>query len=395
MVSTCSQVNEQRPDRAMARADPMALLLLLQREMAEMKQKGEEEMRAIRKKNEDDIHSLRQQNEQDIRSLKQENKELRRRLLGERADKTKVITISRRSKVNTPNPEKEDEVSYQTGETSNLDERCHPFMDGIINIELPAKWRGLTIDRYDGSTDPDEHIDVYTTDIGLFTTSEAIMCRVFSNSLKGMTLSWFTKLPPYSIDSFKTLVNLFTTQFATSIPHHLTSIALINIRQGKGESLRAFMDRFNQVAPQIQNLNSEVALRPRPFTDSLCKKPATDMNEMRVKASKFMRLEELRDFGGQMKIEPQTPHYHSQPDKTRVREKPSFPPPPVRSREARLPRFANYTSLNTSQGRVLEEALSADLMPTPRKVATPGMPTHQNIVVSTRITGIPQKNVWH
>jgi len=73
MVSTRSQVNEQRPNRVMARMDPMALLLLLQREMVEIKQKGEEETRAIRQKNEDDIHSLRQQNEQDMSSLKREN----------------------------------------------------------------------------------------------------------------------------------------------------------------------------------------------------------------------------------------------------------------------------------------------------------------------------------
>jgi len=112
-----------------------------------------------------------------------------------------------------------------------------------------------------------------------------------------MALSWFTKLPPYSINSFKTLVNLFTTQLATSRPHHLTSIALVNIRQGKGESLQTFMDRFNQVALQIRNFNLEVtlhhivtALRSGPFADSLCKKLATDMNEMRVRASKFMRL---------------------------------------------------------------------------------------------------------
>jgi len=175
---------------------------------------------------------------------------------------------------------------------------------------LPAKWRGLSIDRYDDTTDPDEHIDVYTTNIELFTTSEAIMCRVFPNSLKGMVLSWFTKLPPYSIDSFKTFVSLFTTQFATSRPHHLTSIALVNIRQGKSESLRAFMDQFNHFTLQIRNLNSEVALhhmvttlRPEPFANNLCKKSALNMNEMRVRAANFMSLEELRDFGGQMKSE--------------------------------------------------------------------------------------------
>jgi len=244
----------------MAGVDPMTLLLSLQRELADMKQRGEEEMQAMRQKNDEDLCLMRQKNEQDLRALKQENEEMKKKLLGDKADKTRVIIVSGSSKVNTLNPKKEDEVSYQTGETSNLDERRHPFVDGIINVELPAKWRGLTIDRYDGSMDPDEHIDVYTTDIGLFTTNEAINCRVFPNSLKGMALSWFTNLPPYSIDSFKTLVNLFTTQFATSKPHYLTSIALVNIQQGKGESLRAFMERFNQVALQIRNLNSEVTL---------------------------------------------------------------------------------------------------------------------------------------
>ena len=162
-----------------------------------------------------------------------------------------MITISGWLKANTTNLEREDEVSFQTGKTSSLHERRHPFVDGIVNVELPPKWRGLSIVRYDSFTDPNEHIDVYTTDIGLFTTSEAIMCRVFPNSLKGMTLSWFTKLPLYSIDSFKTLISLFTTQFATSRPHHLTSIALVNIRQGRSESLQTFMDRFNQVTLQI------------------------------------------------------------------------------------------------------------------------------------------------
>jgi len=65
------------------------------------------------------------------------------------------------------------------------------------------------------------------------------------------------------------------------------------------------MDIFGKVALQIQNLNSEVALhhmvtalRPGPFADSLCKKPTLNMNEMRIRAAKFMRLKKLRDFGG-------------------------------------------------------------------------------------------------
>jgi len=116
-------------------------------------------------------------------------------------------------------------------------------------------WKGLNIDRYDGTTDPNEHMDVYTTHMSLYTSDNAVMCRVFPTSLKRGALSWFTRLPPNCIDCLETLVFKFGTQFATSRPHHLSSIALVNIRQGKGHSLRLFMERFQQ--GDIEHLESE------------------------------------------------------------------------------------------------------------------------------------------
>jgi len=60
----------------------------------------------------------------------------------------------------------------------------------------------------------------------------------------------------------------------------MTSVALINIRQEKGESLTFFMARFGQVALGIHGLLPEVAmaylitvLRSGPFADSLAMQP--------------------------------------------------------------------------------------------------------------------------
>ena len=102
-------------------------------------------------------------------------------------------------------------------------------------------------------------MDAYTTHMSLYTSDDAMLCRVFPTFLKGVfptflkgaTLSWFTKLPPNSIDSFATLVVKFETQFSTSRSHHLTSIVLVGICQEKGESLRTFVDRFSKVAMSI------------------------------------------------------------------------------------------------------------------------------------------------
>ena len=115
-----------------------------------------------------------------------------------------------------------------------------------------------------------------------------MLCRVFPTSLKGATLSWLTKLSPNSIDSFATLVAKFETQFATSRPRHLTPIALMGIRQVKGESLRTFVDRFSKVAMSIQNLSPNVAMHhmlttllPGAFADNLCMQPADSLDELR------------------------------------------------------------------------------------------------------------------
>ncbi|XP_068466503.1 uncharacterized protein [Phaseolus vulgaris] len=188
--------------------------------------------------------------------------------------------------------------------------RRHPFTNTIIEVPLPDKWKGFKRDRYDGSTDPDEHMDAYTTHLSLYTSDDTVLCQVFPTSLKGVTFSWFTKLSPNSIDSFATLVVNFETQVATSRPHHLTSIALVGIRQEKGESLRTFVDRFSKVEMNIWNLSPDVAmhhmlkaLRPRPFVDNLCMQPVDSLDEMRKRAAKYMQLEELRDFRNQARAE--------------------------------------------------------------------------------------------
>lgn len=85
------------------------------------------------------------------------------------------------------------------------------------------------MELYDGFTDRDEHLDMYVTQVGLYIFNDAIFCQVFPTSLKGVALSWFTCLPP----NFRTLASKFEAQFATSRPHQLTSLVLVNVRQEK------------------------------------------------------------------------------------------------------------------------------------------------------------------
>nr|KYP40799.1 hypothetical protein KK1_037845 [Cajanus cajan]KYP40805.1 hypothetical protein KK1_037851 [Cajanus cajan] len=145
----------------------------------------------------------------------------------------------------------------------------------------------MPIEKYDGLTDPEEHLNVFLTQVTLSNQDDSALCRIFPTSLKGRALSWFTRLMSSSIDSFSELASQFTLQFVTSKSYKMTSLTLAGVRKEKKESLRSFMDRFNKIAMEIGDLNPamamdrlSIALRAGPFVNSLCKKLLGDMNDL-------------------------------------------------------------------------------------------------------------------
>jgi len=152
--------------------------------------------------------------------LKEHNINLQQRLDGHEWEEqsrapplTPQIHQTHQSFRNTPLPNDEE------------DPRGHPFIDEIIDTPLPPKWKGLTIKLYDGSTDPDEHLNVFKIQMTFYTTNKEVWCKVFPTSLQEGLLGWFTGLPPNSVRNFKVLTTKFITQYATSRPHHTSPMS--------------------------------------------------------------------------------------------------------------------------------------------------------------------------
>ena len=80
-----------------------------------------------------------------------------------------------------------------------------------MEVDIPLGWKPLNLERYDETTDPDEHLDAFLTHANLYTNDDAILCLVFPMSFKGATLMCYGRLPPWCINSFDTLVNCFTS----------------------------------------------------------------------------------------------------------------------------------------------------------------------------------------
>ncbi|XP_020202501.1 uncharacterized protein LOC109788233 [Cajanus cajan] len=182
-------------------------------------------------------------------------------------------------------------------------------------------------------------------------------------------LAWYTQLPVGSVDNFDTLVRRFTSQYATSRPHHITSAALASLKQGDDETLRVFMKHFASISVKIRNLNPEVALhamlmalKPGPFVDSLCRRPPPDMEELRARAVGYIQMEEHSAFRDQVRGKSQAKLDHGHKDKMKVTNDSQFK---KAARANKGGRYDFYTPLNAPRVHILEEASNNNLVTLP------------------------------
>ncbi|RDY14815.1 hypothetical protein CR513_00050, partial [Mucuna pruriens] len=219
-------------------------------------------------------------------------------------------------------------------------------------------WKNLSFTKYDGTTNLDEHINAY-----------------------GVALNWCTHLPPNSVDSFKTLLEKFGAQYATSKAHQLTSIVLVNLRQEEDESLCSYMERFSIVAVKINDLNLEVALyslimalKPGLFSSSLCKRPLASMDKLRVRASCYIQMEETMAYqDGNDKLQKGSGSLELTNEQERQGR---------RRKEVQVP---GLPSLTTNRATLLKEAFNAELIALLLKGGRNKGPTKSNIFGTTRI----------
>jgi hypothetical protein len=76
---------------------------------------------------------------------------------------------------------------------------------------MPDKFKIPQIEKYDGSEDPQDHLEAFREHLILHGTPDEIACRAFPLTLKGVAKDWFTGLPPKSVGTFKELGRLFLT----------------------------------------------------------------------------------------------------------------------------------------------------------------------------------------
>ena len=88
-----------------------------------------------------------------------------------------------------------------------------PFTASINGHPLPPKFKMPSLDSYDGTCDPFDHIATFKTTMHLQGILDEIICRAFPTILKGPTRVWFSKIPLNTVSSFEDLSKLFVNNF--------------------------------------------------------------------------------------------------------------------------------------------------------------------------------------
>jgi hypothetical protein len=81
-----------------------------------------------------------------------------------------------------------------------LDERS-PLAPHLQVMTWPANFWVGTYPKYNDSTDPAQYIMSYQVAVASSGGDDATMAKSFIIALEGPALTWFTRLPPLSIDS--------------------------------------------------------------------------------------------------------------------------------------------------------------------------------------------------
>ncbi|XP_017417568.1 uncharacterized protein LOC108328242 [Vigna angularis] len=249
-----------------------------------------------------------------------------------------------------------------------------PFAQNIMDVQISEQFIAPQFKMYDGTTDPEGHIKTFSNAMAFRTGNDAIWCQAFSLSLEDEALEWFNNLPPNSIENFAGLKQLFIWQFAANSTQDLTVFELVTLKQGKEETLRAFMDRYQKTVQRVKALSPELAhhyilptLKPGPFKDSVCRRAPKTMEELRERMADEIRVEEMK-----LSYKKEIQELRSEKaDGGKPGNSVGKPGGNRQKEPRRRPRFQQYTPLNAPRERILWEALSADLLPEPMKRPTP------------------------
>jgi hypothetical protein len=188
-----------------------------------------------------------------------------------------------------------------------LDERS-PLAPQLQVSPWPANFRAWTYPKYTGSTDPAQYIMSYQVAVASSGGDDATMAKSFIIAPEGPALTWYTRLPLLSIDSWRSLWDKFLLNFQGYRPDTDALAELSLCKQLEKETLREYYRKFLTLKSQLLSVDDQIAihyatsgLRAGVLYNHCIRDSPKNLQELYQLFEKYARSEELH----QRKVESQ------------------------------------------------------------------------------------------
>nr|AAO38507.1 putative GAG-POL precursor [Oryza sativa Japonica Group] len=138
---------------------------------------------------------------------------------------------------------------------------CRAFSRSLRDVRWPERFRPGAIEKYDGSTNPEEFLQVYSTVLYAAGADDSALVNYLPTALKGSARSWLMHLPPYSISLWADLWQQFVANFQGTYKRHAIEDDLHALTQNPGESLSDYVWRFNECRNTIPEITDASVIR--------------------------------------------------------------------------------------------------------------------------------------
>ena len=124
----------------------------------------------------------------------------------------------------------------------------------LRNARYPVPFKPLLVEKYDGSTNPEEFISLYSSVVVAAGGDDVVKANYHPMCLTGTARSWLMNLPADTIHTWKQLRDTFVGNFQGTWTRPPTSEILRQLRQTHDESLKDFVTRFCKVRNEITEI---------------------------------------------------------------------------------------------------------------------------------------------
>ncbi|KAM0025424.1 putative retrotransposon gag domain-containing protein [Helianthus debilis subsp. tardiflorus] len=132
------------------------------------------------------------------------------------------------------------------------------FIPKIALASLSREKLLPTVGKFNGLTDPDDHVRVFTSVGCMGGWTMPMWCHLFIQTFTGAARAWFDSLPPGKIESWVDFRTHFVNHFSQQRRYQRDTAKVTDIWRRENEGLEDFITRFNKECLEIGGVNEQL-----------------------------------------------------------------------------------------------------------------------------------------